>query len=225
MIKLVIFDLDDTLYPEIEFVKSGFRTVSLIISQDFGFDSNYVYNLLIEAFNENKKFVFNRVLNHFGIYNEDYLSYLVSVYRNHNPEIRLYKDAEEILPHLKKHFLLGLITDGNPYTQKIKVKALNIENYFDYIIYTGEKGDKYRKPSIYSFLDLINKFYIKPNESVYIGDNLEKDFKGPKDIGMFTIRIVRNNGIYRDSIAPSQDFEPDLVINSLFELIDLLKEF
>jgi len=109
--------------------------------------------------------------------------------------------------------------------QKIKVKALNIENYFDYIIYTGEKGDKYRKPSIYSFLDLINKFYIKPNESVYIGDNLEKDFKGPKDIGMFTIRIVRNNGIYRDSIAPSQDFEPDLVINSLFELIDLLKEF
>jgi len=130
MIKLVIFDLDDTLYPEIEFVKSGFRTVSLIISQDFGFDSNYVYNLLIEAFNENKKFVFNRVLNHFGIYNEDYLSYLVSVYRNHNPEIRLYKDAEEILPHLKKHFLLGLITDGNPYTTKNKSKSSKYRKLF-----------------------------------------------------------------------------------------------
>ena len=222
MIKLVIFDLDDTLYPEIEFVMSSFRTVAKVISQDFGFDTDKIYILLIKAFEENRKFVLNRVLEYLKIYNEDYLNRLVSIYRTHKPEIHLYKDAEEMLPYLKEHFLLGLITDGFPTTQKLKVQALNIERYFNSIIYTGEKGENYSKPSISPFIDMLNKFHIQPNEAIYIGDNIEKDFKGPKDLGMISIRILRENGIYRDSIAPRKDFEPDYTVSSLFDLGDLL---
>jgi len=222
MIKLVIFDLDDTLYPEIEFVMSGFRTVAKVISQDFGFDTDKIYGLLIEAFEENRKFVFSRVLEYLEIYNEDYLNKLISIYRIHKPEIHLYKDAEEMLPYLKEHFLLGLITDGFPTTQKLKVQALNIERYFNSIIYTGEKGENYSKPSISPFIDMLNKFHIQPNEAIYIGDNIEKDFKGPKDLGMISIRILRENGIYRDSIAPRKDFEPDYTVSSFFDLGNLL---
>jgi len=222
MIKLVIFDLDDTLYPEIEFVMSGFRTVAKVISQDFGFDTDKIYILLIKAFEENRKFVLNRVLEYLKIYNEDYLNRLVSIYRTHKPEIYLYKDAEEMLPYLKEYFLLGLITDGFPTTQKLKVQALNIERYFNSIIYTGEKGENYSKPSISPFIDMLNKFHIQPNEAIYIGDNIEKDFKGPKDLGMISIRILRENGIYRDSIAPRKDFEPDYTVSSFFDLGNLL---
>jgi len=222
MIKLVIFDLDDTLYPEIEFVMSSFRTVAKVISQDFGFDTDKIYILLIKAFEENRKFVLNRVLEYLKIYNEDYLNRLVSIYRTHKPEIYLYKDAEEMLPYLKEYFLLGLITDGFPTTQKLKVQALNIERYFNSIIYTGEKGENYSKPSISPFIDMLNKFHIQPNEAIYIGDNIEKDFKGPKDLGMISIRILRENGVYRDSIAPRKDFEPDYTVSSLFDLGNLL---
>jgi len=224
MIKLVIFDLDDTLYPEIEFVKSGFKTVAKVISQDFGFETSKIYSLLEEAFEVDRKYVFNRVLANLKIYNEDYLSRLISIYRTHKPEIHLYKDAEDILPYLKTEFKLGLITDGLTITQMNKLKALKIENYFKNIIYTGEKGDNYKKPSVLPFIEMLNKFCIQPKEAVYIGDNVEKDFKGSKELGMISIRIFRNDGIYKNSIAYDKNYEPDYIINSLFEIKHLLQK-
>jgi putative hydrolase of the HAD superfamily len=224
MIKLVIFDLDDTLFPEMEFVKSGFRAVSEVVSQDFGFDSKYVYNLLTEIFEENKKFVFDRLLERLGIYSDDYVNKLLLTYRTHNPKINLHEDAKKILPFLKERFLLGLITDGFHITQRLKVKSLDIEKYFDSIIYTGEKGKEYNKPSIYPFLEMLNKFNVQANEAVYVGDNVEKDFKGPKDLGMLSVRILRD-GVYKNAIPHSKDFEPDLVIRSLLELNDILKKY
>jgi putative hydrolase of the HAD superfamily len=221
MIKLVIFDLDDTLYPEIEFVRSGFRAVAKAISRDFSFDPDDIYILLLKAFEENRKFVFNRVLEFLKIYNEEYLNKLICIYRTHKPEIHLYKDAEEMLPLLKNRFLLGLITDGFPSTQRIKVRALNIESYFDKIIYTEEKGENYKKPSLFPFIDMLSEFRIPPNDAVYIGDNVEKDFKGPKELGMITIKVVRD-GIYKNSVPPGKSFEPDYIINSLFEIDNLL---
>jgi len=223
MIKLVIFDLDDTLYPELDFVRSGFKVVSMIISRDFGFDSNHIYRLLLDLFNEDKKFVFNRLLSELNIYDSEYLDKLIFIYRNHYPNISLYEDAKEILNQFKENYLLGLITDGSPNTQRLKVKALNIESYFNCIIYTGEKGENYKKPSVYPFLDMINCLRVKSRETVYVGDNLEKDFKGPKDIGILTIRVLRDDGIYKNSIAHKNDFEPDYVINSLLELKEILK--
>ncbi len=145
------------------------------------------------------------------------------MYRTHNPDIHLYEDAKKILPYLKNKFLLGLITDGFPITQRLKVKVLNIEKYFNSIIYTGEKGENYSKPSISPFIDMLDEFHIQPNEAIYIGDNVEKDFKGPKDLGMISIKVVRD-GIYKNSVSPGKDFEPDYVINSLFELDNLLSK-
>lgn len=222
MKRLIIFDLDDTLYPEIEFVKSGFREVANVISQDFGLKADEIYNLLIDTFNRNRKFVFNRVLELLKINDEVYLNKLISIYRNHKPKINLYPDAKEMLPILKKNFLLGLITDGFPLTQKLKVIALNIENYFDKIIYTGERGEDYSKPSTLPFKDMLDEFRLEPKEAIYVGDNIEKDFKGPKELRMFSVRIVRKEGIYKDVVSPGIDYEPDYTINSLFELVDLL---
>ena len=68
---------------------------------------------------------------------------------------------------------------------------------------------------------MLNEFHIPPNDAVYIGDNVEKDFKGPKELGMITIKVVRD-GIYKNSVAPGKAFEPGYIINSLFELDNLL---
>ncbi len=222
MIRLIIFDLDDTLYPEMDFVKSGFRNVSEALSRDFGFQTREIYCLLINAFNEDRKLVFNRVLNTLGINDDAYLTKIISIYRTHEPKIQLYPDAEKMLPFLKKNFLLGLVTDGFPVTQKLKIEALNIEKYFNKIIYTWEKDGNYSKPSVLPFKDMLDEFGIMPAQAVYIGDNVEKDFKGPKDLGMLSIRIARNDGIYKDIITISEDFEPDYSINSLLDVANLL---
>lgn len=69
---------------------------------------------------------------------------------------------------------------------------------------------------------MLDEFGIMPAQAVYIGDNVEKDFKGPKDLGMLSIRIARNDGIYKDIITISEDFEPDYSINSLLDVANLL---
>lgn len=218
-IRLIIFDLDDTLYPEIEFVKSGFRKVAEFIERDLGINRDFIFQTLLEKFNENRKFVFNRLLQEIKI-SDDYLFKLIDIYRTHKPKISLYDDTKKVLPLLKNRFHLGLITDGYPITQKLKVEALGIEKYFEKIIYTWEKGMRYSKPSVEPFLDILEYFSCAPREAVYIGDNVEKDFKGPKEIGIFTIKILRD-GIYKNSIPPDDSYEPDFIIGSLLDIEDL----
>lgn len=218
MIKLIIFDLDDTLYPEIEFVKSGFRIVSERIEKDFSIDKDYIFHKLWEEFIRDRKFVFNRVLRNIGLYNEEYLNELITLYRTHRPLISLYDDAKTILPILRDKFYLGIITDGYPTTQRLKVESLGIEKYFKKIIYTWEEGEYYSKPSSKAFVDMLNYFSCTSKQAVYIGDNIEKDFKGPKEIGMLTVKILRDDGIYRDLSPPDENYLPDFIINSLFDL-------
>lgn len=219
-IKLIIFDLDDTLYPEMEFVKSGFRKVAEIIEKDSDLPIDHIFEMLMKEFSRDRKFVFDRVLKEIGIYNKSYILKLVEIYRTHRPDIKLYDDAKEILEALKDKFYLGIITDGFPITQKLKIEALGIEKYFNKIIYTWERGKDYSKPSSGPFIDMLEFFSFDAKDAVYIGDNVEKDFKGPKEIGIFTIRIIRE-GIYKDSSPLNESYEPNLTISSLLDLLSL----
>lgn len=221
-VRLVIFDLDDTLYPEMQFVISGFGEISRAIGREFHIDSNRVFDLLLREFRDDRRFVFNRVLVKLNIYTEDRVQRLVALYRNHRPRIRLYRDAMEVIPILKSRFYLGMITDGYPPTQKQKVKVLGIEKYFDHIIYTWEKGQEYAKPSPQPFIDILRWFLLRPEEAIYVGDNLEKDFRGPRMIGMKSVMVLRG-GIYKDVIAPGQDYYPDFQIPSLQHLVKLVE--
>ena len=67
MIKAVVFDLDDTLISEKEYVLSGFRTVSKTISFRYNLDFEKVYEKMIVLFNESSQKVFNRILKNFDI--------------------------------------------------------------------------------------------------------------------------------------------------------------
>lgn len=221
-VKLLIFDLDDTLYPEMQFVISGFREVSRVIGQEFHIDSNRVFALLLREFRNDRRFVFDRVLVKLNIYAEDLVQRLVALYRNHKPRISLYRDALEIIPILKSRLYLGMITDGYPPTQKQKIKVLGIEKYFDRIIYTWEKGQEYAKPSPQPFIDILEGFLLRPEEAIYVGDNLEKDFKGPRRIGMRSVMVLRD-GIYKNVIATEQDYYPDFQIPSLQNLVELIE--
>ena len=67
MIKAIVFDLDDTLISERDYIKSGFKYVSKIISDRYKLDNNEVYEVMRELFKESPKNVFNRVLDNFNI--------------------------------------------------------------------------------------------------------------------------------------------------------------
>ena len=157
--KAVIFDLDDTLILERDFVFSGYRAVARYLSVKAGTDEDRIYGLLREEFERSAKNVFNRMYDRLGIaYTEEDIKDLVRVYREHEPDIGFCEDVLPALKDLKEAGCrLGVLTDGYLVTQKNKAKAVELDRHFEAIVYTDELGREYWKPSIKGFEILSEK--------------------------------------------------------------------
>ena len=223
-IKTLLFDLDDTLYDEKQFVQSGFAKVSEFIENKFKIDKDLFYKILIEIYNEGTRGnIFNLALEKVNIvYDENIIRTMVKIYREHNPKIKLDKGIRLLLMNLRGVYSLGIITDGYFEVQKKKVQALKLEELFDSIIYTDEYGKEYWKPSVYGYKLALKKFKVLPEEAVYIGDNPHKDFIGAKKMGILTVRILQPGREY-SKVRLSKEYEADYKIRELQEIINLLK--
>lgn len=198
MIKAVVFDLDDTLISEKEYIRSGFRAVSNKLAIENNMNEDYIYDVMKITFNEDSKNVFNRVLDKLEInYDIEYIKELIDYYRGHIPDIKLYEDAEYIIKTLyKKGIKLGMITDGYKITQRNKLQILNINDYFEHIVVTDELGRDYWKPHKKPYEIIKEKLNLDYKNMVYVGDNVSKDFVTANKLGMNTIVISREEGIY-----------------------------
>lgn len=222
MIKLVAFDLDDTLYNEKDFVFGAFKEVSKYLSDKYNLNSEDVYSDMINILKSHGRGkIFNLICDNYNI-NED-VKALVQVYRNAKPKLKLYQDSVEILNKLKYNYKLGLITDGLAYVQWNKIKLLEVEKYFDNIIVTDDLGREYWKPHIMCFKNMAEKFKFLPNECAYIGDNPNKDFYGAKKLGYKTIRLIREAGDHIH-VRLDSEYEADYEISSLNEIISIIEE-
>lgn len=112
------------------------------------------------------------------ILSEEYIVHLA----NYNI---LFDGTIELLEYLKPKYSLHIITNGFEEVQFRKLKSSEILSYFTNIITSEKIGVKKPNPKIFKYaLDLSD---AKPNESIMIGDNLEADIMGAKNIGMHTI--------------------------------------
>lgn len=222
MIKAVVFDLDDTLYPEIDYVKSGFRVVALEIEKIYGFKNAYAE--LIQLFEQDKNNVFNRFLENYDLPEDDNsVDSLLNVYRCHKPVIELRDDVKNVLIELRvRGYKLGIITDGRVEGQRTKLAALGVEKLVDKIIVTDELGGiEYRKPSPKAFEIICKEFGILPEEMMYVGDNPQKDFAIKKYLPITTI-YLKQSGLYKQSellygIKPDYEVE---TISTVTELVN-----
>lgn len=219
MIRAVLFDLDNTLYDEHQFVKSGFTAVSQLLSNKFSLDEETVYACLWGSFMEQgRKNVFGHVLTGLGIYDDVAVSDVVELYRTHLPQISVFKDVHDILPILRKEYRLGLITDGLRRVQENKVKALKISSCFDVITYAEDYGGKHSpKP----FSVILKQLQAKACESIYVDDNPHKGFAVAKEMGIRTVRILR--GEHKDLVVDDEQNSPDFEINDLHQLTSIIQ--
>lgn len=194
MIKAIIFDLDDTLYYEIDYVKSGFQA----IADAFG-DSNIASDLFT-LFSQSKNNVYQR----YG-FSEKECKKCIEIYRSHKPKIYLSDETKEVLTTLKsKGYKLGIITDGRPKGQWNKIYALGLEKIVDKIIVTDELGGiEFRKPNPKAFETMKNMLNVEFCEMMYVGDNPTKDFIAPQNLGMEYRYFYSDNGQYCDKKAYS----------------------
>ena len=202
MITTVVFDLDDTLYDEIDYCRSGFASVAEFLANLLKLHARNVFSTLWKQFEAgNRRKTFNAALDELGIdYNDDLIQKLINVYRNHIPKITLPTDSRNVLVELSDKYTLALLTDGFLPAQQLKVQALGIEKYFKCIIYTEQLGREYWKPSPRGFEKLLQSLNANPQNTVYIADNEKKDFIGPNKLGILTIQIIRPARLLIESV-------------------------
>lgn len=222
--KSVIFDLDNTLYSEMSYVKSGFMEVSDYLSNRYKLDCDMVFEKMIHIFNvEGRGKVFNILLKDLNLSEKENVLNLVYIYRFHAPKISLYADVLDTLTRLKaENYKLGIISDGKAIVQKNKIDALNLNKIFDVIILTDALGPDFWKPSIVPYqiaLDLLNS---NPNESCYIGDDSFKDFLGPKSLNIKTIQVQYETEIDYWKKRGFNQTKPDYTVKSLQEIFNFL---
>ena len=142
MPRVVVFDLDDTLYPERSYARSGLRHVGAYLSEAHGItDASDRLVALMEAGVRGR--IFNAVLEKEGL-SMALVPELVARYRAHLPAIALYPDALATLGRLRGSFELALITDGPAVCQRQKLRALELERWFTPALVTDEAGrDRY----------------------------------------------------------------------------------
>ncbi len=213
--RAVIFDLDDTLYRERDFLMGGFKKVACYVARHYQKPVASVYRCLLKIYSVyGRDNTFGRLLECFQLGGLCEVASLVDMYRAHAPKICLFEDAKYILDRLgKMKSSLGMITDGLDVVQKSKVTALGIEPYFSKIIYTHELGVACYKPNPVSYRLMAADLKCDYKDMVYVGDNPHKDFVSAKKLGMRTVRIRR--GPFAQVVA-NDAYDADMCVESFF---------
>ncbi len=189
---IIIFDLDETLYNEKNFVRSGFKKVAYFLQKNYDLNFKRTYKFLLDTYNlEGRKKIFNKLLIKKKLYSKSLLIKLINVYRNHEPNIKISKSNLSFLKKLSNNFKLYLVTDGNKIVQKNKIQALKISKFFKKIFITHQYGIKYSKPSIYCFSKIKKLENCVWKDLIYIGDDPHKDFINLNKKGCITIRLMK----------------------------------
>jgi putative hydrolase of the HAD superfamily len=186
---VILFDMDDTLFEERDYVLSGFRAVAAFLEQSRDLPAKYSYPSM-QAFLEleGRGRVFDRIIERFEIRGADGLvADCVHVYRNHVPDIGLYPGAREMLATLKASFRLGLVTNGLGLMQRRKFDALALSDYFDATFYCDEIGAP--KPHPCGLEAALSQLSGCVETAWMVGDNPETDGAAAAALGIRFIRV------------------------------------
>ena len=208
----IVFDLDDTIFQEVDYLKSAYREIAQLVSPD------QADNVYAEMFNRYKagENVFAWLIIEYGSSVEDLtVQKLIKLYRDHYPEITLAEDVHDFIIRLNTHSIsFGLITDGRSMTQRNKLKALGIDQMFSDLVISEEFGSE--KPDERNYLYYEHKY--QGSHLFYIGDNTGKDFIVPAKLGWTTI-CIKDRGM---NIHP-QDLDqvpgPDYIVSTFKEIV------
>jgi len=219
---IIVFDLDDTLYEEMSYVRSGFRAVASYLEAERSLiTADECFDRMMQILQDNGRGkVFDLMLDEMGILTKQMASRCIQVYRTHSPSIRLHDDAAYILQALEG-CKIHIVTDGNQRVQESKLRALELYNSatITRCWISRRYGVRNEKPSPYCFKRICELEDVKPEQVIYVADNPNKDFVGIKPLGFRTIRIMR--GAF-EKLELSEQFEAEHRVKSLKELPQLL---
>ena len=221
-IAAVVFDLDDTLYAERDYVRSGYRAVGAILRERLG---------RAEAFEDWlwRRFCDGRAAGALDALNAEFhldrtdeqIRELVDVYRRHRPDIRPRAGVKDALASLRRRCRLALLSDGFLPAQRLKLDALGLAGLFEAVVFTEEMGRDCWKPSPAGFQAVRDRLDVPHERCAYVGDNLAKDFLAPNALGWRTVRLACEGQVHAHQPAPDGG-APDVTVADLAEVEEAL---
>lgn len=216
---VVAFDLDDTLFSERDFAHSGFRAAGSLLASTFGDTTDWAA-LMIEAFErgENPFDSLAPELEARGATLAGLLPRLLDAYRSHLPEISLRHGSAELLDALRARGVrMALITDGRSLTQRNKIRALGLEQYFapEMIFISEEVGaDKLSGEA----MERVVRAFPEARQFIYVGDNPAKDFYAANRRGWTTLCLADDGSNIHPQTFRGGFYDPSAIISALQEV-------
>ena len=215
--RALLFDLDDTLFLEEDFVASGLGAVADHCACACGAPAGELFDHLWYDFRRlGRTQIFDRFLKAYPMAARD-VAELVGVYRDHEPRLDLPALSRLTLKRARDVGRVGLVTDGAPRTQRHKVAALGLEAQVDLIVYAWDHAPK---PDPAGFLHAARSFGLAPQDCVIVGDDPFHDVAAARAAGMACVRV--RTGRARE-IATRLKSPRYVEISGLEELDDALR--
>lgn len=197
--RCVVFDIDDTLYLERDYVRSGFAAVG-----EWAATALAIPDLGARAWGEfeagRRGDIFDRVLAAAGrAADPAIVRAMVDVYRAHTPRIAMLDDARACLEALAGRVRVAVISDGPVASQAAKAEALGLSRWARPIVLTGSLGPGLGKPHPRAFELVEREVGCAGASCAYVADNPTKDFAGPASLGWATVRVRRRAGLHANT--------------------------
>ena len=221
-IKAVIFDLDDTLYPQIEYTRQSLLASAPYIAEISGCGVEIVnenLNIILGWHGIEYKRIYDDLFEAISFDGKPYLQDILKLFRGCKPKISAYQNVYKVLDELNVSYRLGMITDGYEEAQKYKINELNLNDYFEKVLITDTLGIENRKPSSVPYEKLLEIMELAANECVYVGNDPRKDFIACKKLGMKSVRIKQ--GDYKNLVL-DQEYEADYCVDDIINLLDII---
>lgn len=218
--RCVVFDLDDTLYDEIDYVASGFQAVVALLDEGLR--------------EQGRQFLAHRVATrHLRHAFEDLAVALrlrrdikedwIAAYHLHRPAITLRSGMTDLIDRLQGHGIsMACVTDGRSVAQRAKLAALGLSRTFAHVSISEEIGVE--KPAPDAFIAVAAA--VPSTEYCYIADNPAKDFLAGRQLGWYTIGLANERGLRLvDRLQVSQSHAPHQWCNSVSELTNAIESW
>ena len=150
-------------------------------------------------------------------FDEGEYQWFLQVYLDkHHTYLRLYPEAKGVLRALWGAGLhIGLISDIDQDFMIDELTRLGIIEFFDALTSSEEAG--VWKPDPHIFNLALSKAECSGPDAIHIGDNLERDIKGAKDMGLTAIWFPNDSDV--------SSAVPDYTIHNLSEILDIVRDF
>ncbi len=212
--RAIIFDLDETLYPERRFLLSGCVAVARHLEKQAGIPRADAYRTLALALRRGRRGQALQILCREHGLREDIIPRLVDIVRTHRPRLRLPAASADVLKALRPEWRIAVLTNGLPSVQARKVRALGLAPLVDHVVFAGEHSPQ-GKPDRAVFMEVLYRLGTDERQTVMVGDDPWCDIAGARRVGLHTIRIRR--GLHRSApVAPAS--EADVVVPSLADV-------